>query len=168
MEIQYKFALVLKLDSVPEIELPEGFDRIEKSHMTLIGGPALKQFKKELKVKMKTFLLRMQPLAELGAVKWSERMRKINDIDKFADNFSIATRDNVPVDKGNPDLGVETRRTLFVPISNQDAVREFVNELCEELGITNPEPDRFYHVSLANTHGGDAWKSVGDITASDI
>ena len=151
MEIQYKFALVLKLDSVPEFELPEGFDRIEKSHMTLIGGPALKQFKEELKL---TRLF--GPMDEILCPL------------EFADNFSIATRDNVPVDKGNPDLGVETRRTLFVPILNQDAVRDFVNGICEELGITNPEPDRFYHVSLANTHGGDAWKSVGDITASDI
>jgi len=155
MEIQYKFALVLKLDSVPEIELPEGFDRIEKSHMTLIGGPALKQFEEELKRAY------FGPTVEIVTT-----LRYVAK--EFADNFSIATRDNVPVDKGNPDLGVETRRTLFVPISNQDAVREFVNELCEELGITNPEPDRFYHVSLANTHGGDAWKSVGDITASDI
>ena len=150
-------ALVLKTDSVPEFELPEGFDRIEKSHMTLIGGPGLKRFKE-----------RMIVIVDKSSVKFGPMHEKHVGPLEFADNFSIATRDNVPVDKGNPDLGVETRRTLFVPILNQDAVRDFVNGICEELGITNPEPDRFYHVSLANTHGGDAWKSVGDITASDI
>ena len=153
MEIQYKFALILKLDSVPEIELPEGFDRIEQSHLTLVGGPALKQFKEELK--------------PLVGKSWpmDEELCRL----EFADDFSVATREEVPVDKGNPDLGVETRRTLFLPILNQDEVREFVNDICEGIvGITNPEPDRFFHVSLANIHGGNPWKSVGDICESDV
>lgn len=152
MEIQYKFALILKLDSVPEIELPEGFDRIEQSHMTLVGGPALKQFKEELK-------------PQVGG---SWPMNEIPCRLEFANNFSVATREEIPVDKGNPNLGVETRKTLFLPILNQDEVRDFVNGICEELGITNPESDRFFHVSLANIHGGNPWKSVGDVCESDV
>ena len=152
MEIQYKFALILKLDSVPEIELPEGFDRIEQSHMTLVGGPALKQFKEELKPQLS------------GSWPMNEILCRL----EFANNFSIAIREEVPVDKGNPDLGVETRRTLFLPILNQDEVRDVVNGICEEFGISNPETDRFFHVSLANNHGGNPWKSVGDICESDV
>jgi|TARA_B100000035_G_C20749320_1_gene443253 hypothetical protein len=152
MEIEYRFALILKLDSVPTFDVPDGFDRIEQSHLTLIGGPALKQFKEELK-------------PHVGG-SWSTNETLCRP--KFADDFSIATREEVPVDKGNPDLGVETRKTLFLPVVNQDEVRDFVNKICEEVGITNPEPDRFFHVSLANNHGGNPWKSVGDICESDV
>jgi hypothetical protein len=120
--------------------------------MTLVGGPALKQFKEELKPQLS------------GSWPMNETLCRL----EFANNFSIAIREEVPVDKGNSDLGVETRRTLFIPILNQDEVREFVNGICEELGISNPEPDRFFHISLANTHGGDPWKSVGDICESDV
>ena len=151
--IQYKFALILKMEQLDRLRLPEGFDRIEQSHMTLIGGPALKQFKEKLKSQFSgrepEFFTNFEPLFS-------------------GESFSIATREEVPVDKGNPDLGVETRRTLFLPIINQDEARNFVDGICEELGITNPEPDRFFHVSLANTHGGDPWKSVGDICESDV
>ena len=157
MEIECNYALILKLDSVPEIELPEEFDRIEKIHLTLIGGQALKQFEEELKIAYQSSLIG-------GPWPIDEKLCRL----ELADDVSIAEREDYPVDKGNPELGVETRRTLFLPILNQDEVREFVNGICEELGITNPEPDRFFHVSLANIHGGNPWKSVGDICESDV
>ena len=62
----------------------------------------------------------------------------------------------------------EVRETFFVEIANQEQFAEMVNEMCEMLGIENPEPERFFHLSLANNHGGNPFKSVGDITADDL
>ena len=152
MEIKFQFAVILKLEYPPIIgEVPEGFDLIKKSHITLIGGQALKQFKEQIKKHFSVSANRMWTVCP-----------------EFGSKFSIATREEIPVDKGNPALGVETRKTLFLPILNQDEVRDYVNRICEELGIENPEPDRFYHISLANNHGGDPFKSVGDINKEDV
>lgn len=32
----------------------------------------------------------------------------------------------------------------------------------------NPEPERFFHVSVFNNRGGDAWRSIGDIGPDDL
>jgi len=163
MELEYNYAMILNLNgsfsvrnSIPEIELPEGFDRIEKIHLTLIGGQALKQFEEELK-----------PQAD-GTWPIELLFLPFHELLELADDVSIAEREDYPVDEENPELGVESRKTLFLPILNQEEVREMVNGICEVLGITNPEPDRFFHVSLANIHGGNPWKSVGDICESDV
>jgi hypothetical protein len=53
-------------------------------------------------------------------------------------------------------------------IDNQEDFQDYADELCENLGIANPEPHRYFHISVANNHGGNPFKSVGDITAADL
>ena len=68
----------------------------------------------------------------------------------------------------------EDRRTWFLHIANQDEFRSYVQELTNILddaftrligcGFTNPETDRYFHMSVANNQGGDPFKSIGSIT----
>ena len=50
----------------------------------------------------------------------------------------------------------------------QEDFQDYADKLCAALGIANPEPERFFHVSIANNHGGNPFKSVGDISESDL
>ncbi len=70
--------------------------------------------------------------------------------------------------------GNEDRMTWFLHIANQDEFRSYVQELTSILddaftrligcGFTNPETDRYFHMSVANNQGGDPLKSIGSIT----
>ena len=143
MEVEYKFALVLILDEKPLVVLPENLTEIEKSHITLIGGKALKEHKEALKPHKGLIEVDSFPNIKFANTATATRAVEINGT-------------------------VEGRKTYFIAVSNQDELRSYVNELCEQLGIENPEPDRFFHLSLANNHGGNPFKSVGDITADDL
>ncbi len=80
----------------------------------------------------------------------------------------------------NPDLGAEVhlavdddRKTWFRSVVNQGDFRSYVRVLKRILdenfrhlcgiGFTNPETDRYFHVSIANNQGGDPMKSVGSV-----
>jgi hypothetical protein len=145
--VEYKFALVAKYpdSEVTEStweELPEGMEAIEKTHVTLVGGKALKEYKKALKAGAKEAIkgMREPPLPELGTTGVARRT--------MADG--------------------EVRETYFMEIANQEDFQDYADELCENLGIANPEPHRYFHTSVANNHGGNPFKSVGDITQADL
>ncbi len=145
--VEYKFALVAKYpdSEVTEStweELPEGMEAIEKTHVTLVGGKALKEYKKALKAGAKEAIkgMREPPLPELGTTGVARRT--------MADG--------------------EVRETYFMEIANQEDFQDYADELCEYLGIANPEPHRYFHTSVANNHGGNPFKSVGDITQADL
>ncbi len=144
MQIEYNYGLVLKLQSAPIWVLPEGLDPIAKSHVTLIGGKALKAHKEAMKSNADKLTMDNWPNLEVtfGAT-------------------GTATREDY-------DGTGETRITHFIEVSNQDTLRDIVEEICDMVGIKNPEPDRFFHLSLANNFGGNPFKSVGDITVADI
>ena len=67
----------------------------------------------------------------------------------------------------------EERRTWFLHIVNQDDFRSYVQDLTSILddafnrligsGVTNPEINRCFHISVANNQGGDPLKSIGSI-----
>ena len=68
----------------------------------------------------------------------------------------------------------EDRKTWFLHVTNQDEFRSYVQELTSildgaftrltESGLTNPESDRYFHMSVANNQGGDPLESIGSIT----
>jgi hypothetical protein len=58
--------------------------------------------------------------------------------------------------------------TYVVAIKNQDDIRNYVNDIYNELGLKNPEPNRFYHITLANNMGGDSFKSIGSVDEKDF
>jgi len=145
--VEYKFALIAKYPDTDVSEatwekIPEGMDAIDKTHVTLVGGQALKGFKQELKEGTKSIIAGMPepPKPELG-------------------------RTGVAYREGNDG---EVRETYFMEIGNQEDYQDYADKLCDALGIANPEPDRFFHISIANNHGGNPFKSVGDISESDL
>jgi len=58
--------------------------------------------------------------------------------------------------------------TYVVSLKNQGEMQEFVNKLYAQAGKKNPEPNRFFHVTLANNWAGDPFKSIGDVTIRDF
>ena len=140
--IEYKYALVAKY---PDIELqdfniPEGLEVIGKNHITIVSGKALKPVKKIVKGnKDNLSLLPLPPKPIMGKT-------------------GVAIRD----------IEGEKRETYFMEIANQDEFQDYANLVCASLGIENPEPERFFHLSVANNQGGDSFKSVGDIKLEDL
>tara|TARA_R110000824_G_scaffold119096_1_gene273007 strand:+ start:304 stop:1554 length:1251 start_codon:yes stop_codon:yes gene_type:complete len=145
--VEHKFALIAKYPDSEVTEAtwektPEGMETIEKTHVTLVGGKALKEFKKQLKVGTKEVIAAMPepPTPELGQTGVAKRTMGDGEI----------------------------RETYFMEIGNQEDFQDYADKLCDALGIANPEPNRYFHVSVANNHGGNPFKSVGDITESDL
>ena len=106
--VEYKFALVAKYpdSEVTEStweELPEGMEAIEKTHVTLVGGKALKEYKKALKAGAKEAIkgMREPPLPELGTTGVARRT--------MADG--------------------EVRETYFMEIANQEDFQDYADEL---------------------------------------
>lgn len=58
--------------------------------------------------------------------------------------------------------------SYVVAIENQEDIRNYVNEIYSELELENPEPDRFYHITLANNAGGDSFQSIGNVDKQDF
>ena len=56
---------------------------------------------------------------------------------------------------------MEGRKTLYVKIQNSDELNQALQQLVPNL------PNKYMHVSIANVHGGDPFKSVGDINETD-
>ena len=145
--VEHKFALIAKYPDSEVTEAtwektPEGMEVIEKTHVTLVGGKALKAFKAQLKEGTKEVIAGMPepPTPEIGRTAVAKRT--------MADG--------------------EVRETYFMEVENQEDFQDYADKLCAALGIANPEPERFFHVSIANNHGGNPFKSVGDISESDL
>jgi len=67
------------------------------------------------------------------------------------------------------------KKSLVVAISNQDELKKYVDEIYTKLNLKNPEPDRFFHITIANNvenksnpGKADPFGSIGDVTKSDF
>jgi len=60
------------------------------------------------------------------------------------------------------------KTTYVAAVKNQNDIKEFVDKIYEKIGETNPEPNRFFHITLANNEGGDPFKSIGNVEKSDL
>tara|TARA_R110000868_G_scaffold105774_7_gene290394 strand:+ start:10883 stop:11452 length:570 start_codon:yes stop_codon:yes gene_type:complete len=58
--------------------------------------------------------------------------------------------------------------TYVFPLENQNEFKEFVDKIYESLDLENPEPDRFFHITVANNAGGNSFKSIGNVTKKDF
>jgi len=121
-------------------QLPEGFTPVSVSHITLIGGKFLKPYKTQLSQLLNT----INNYPELQTIP-----------DPVFGEQIVAKR-------------TDGRESVVVAVQNQGEFTNYVNLLCQTLGVTNPEPGRFFHLTLANNAGGDPFKSIGDINASDF
>ena len=142
-DLEYKFALIAKYPKLNKdsFDVPSDLSMIDKTHITLVGGKALKPYKGQLKDAKEV----LKTLADPPKPSFAEE--------------GVAYRE------GNDG---EVRETYFAAVANQEDFQDYADMVCDALGIPNPEPDRFFHLSVANNHGGNSFKSVGDISESDL
>lgn len=60
------------------------------------------------------------------------------------------------------------KTTYVVAVENQDELRNYVNELYESMGLSNPEPNRFFHITIANNNRGNSFQSIGNVDEIDF
>jgi len=124
-------------------QLPADAIQLPFFHVTLIGR--------------KVFLERQDEMAKV----WEE----VRPTLPLPPQAELDTAVNLAID--------EDRKTWFRHIANQDEFRSYVQELTSildgaftrftERGLSNPETDRYFHMSVANNRGGDPMKSIGSI-----
>lgn len=68
-----------------------------------------------------------------------------------------------------------SKKSFVVAISNQEELKKYVDEIYSRLGVANPEPERFFHMTIANNVENkkmpgvaDPFGSIGDITKNDF
>lgn len=71
-----------------------------------------------------------------------------------------------------PEVG---KKSFVVAVENQDELKAFVDEVYTKMGLENPEPERFFHITIANNVENkkspgvaDPFGSIGDITKNDF
>lgn len=67
------------------------------------------------------------------------------------------------------------KKSFVVEVKNQDELKNYVNEVYKSMGLENPEPDRYFHITIANNVENkklpgmaDPFGSIGDITKKDF
>ena len=60
-------------------------------------------------------------------------------------------------------------------VANQEDFKNYVDQIYESMGLQNPEPDRYFHITIANNvenkkfpNTADSFGSIGDITKNDF
>lgn len=157
--------MILKLDSskkteVSNIEIPEEPHGVEltklpedKLHITLTGMKNMSNVQSEANlegINIPIFIQNIRYYIDSPGVELGESR--------------FVYRDENGERKYSPDGKV----TYVVVIKNQDDIRNYVNAIYNELEIENPEPNRFYHITLANNRGGDSFESIGDVDQADF
>ena len=63
---------------------------------------------------------------------------------------------------------------LMITIMEED-FKKYVDQIYESMGLQNPEPDRYFHITIANNvenkkfpNTADSFGSIGDITKNDF
>lgn len=67
------------------------------------------------------------------------------------------------------------KKSFVVEIANQDELKSFVDKVYAAMGVENPEPERHFHITIANNVENkkapgmaDPFGSIGDITKEDF
>lgn len=118
----------------------------DKLHFTLTSIKGSKPFKETLKNSLPTELV--APEAELGRT-------------------TIAKR---PATESAP-----AKTSMVIEVKNQGEFKDYVDKIYETMGLKNPEPERFFHITIANNKENpkspglaDPFSSIGDITKEDF
>lgn len=64
-----------------------------------------------------------------------------------------------------PDQGKES---FVVAVKNNDELKRFVDDIYNKINKENPEPDRYFHITIANNKDGNPFGSIGDVTKNDF
>ena len=67
------------------------------------------------------------------------------------------------------------KTSFVVAVANQEDFKKYVDQIYESMGLQNPEPDRYFHITIANNvenkkfpNTADSFGSIGDITKNDF
>jgi hypothetical protein len=60
------------------------------------------------------------------------------------------------------------KTSYVVAVKNQDELRNYVDSIYDAMEINNPEPNRFFHVTIANNAGGNSRDSIGNVEEEDF
>jgi len=147
-ELESGFGLILK------IEPPANIDQLIEAGTKKYSGilPEGEQFTKIAK-------------SHITLIPGKIYKKKLSDEQKqnIIDNLSVP---EAITDDSNVFLAVrpDGRKTLYVRIQNSDALNEALALASQNITTL---PDKYMHLSIANVHGGDPFKSVGDIEGKD-
>lgn len=120
----------------------------------------------------------MAPLVARLADDWATTVGRLPPIPRPAFGSSLHRAQRSPHPQKDPPDERRPRVTWFLPVEDQDGWRErlervvtTLDEIHRERGggpFVNPEPNRFFHLSLFNNRDGEANRSIGSIDASDV
>jgi len=67
------------------------------------------------------------------------------------------------------------KKSFVVAVANQEDLKAFVDQIYTSMGLTNPEPERYFHITIANNVENkkmpgvaDPFGSIVDITQNDF
>jgi len=101
-------------------------------------------------------------------------LTSIRNFKQFKQDFESVNFDSINVP--NVELGDTTiakredqgKESFVVAVKNQDVLKRFVDEIYDKVGKSNPEPDRYFHITVANNKEGNPFGSIGDVTKVDF
>ena len=150
----FEAALLLRLEDSTKEEVQSLFNGEEslfplapdKLHVTLTSIKASKAFKDVLKSSLPTDI--PAPAVKLGDV-------------------TIANREATE--------SAPAKTSFVVAVANQEELKAYVDQVYQSMGLENPEPDRYFHITIANNvenkkfpNTADSFGSIGDITKQDF
>ena len=101
-------------------------------------------------------------------------LTSIRNFKSFKEDFESVGFDDIEIP--NIELGNTTiakreeqgKESFVVAVKNQDELKRFVDEIYDKVGKSNPEPDRYFHITIANNKEGNPFGSIGDVTKADF
>jgi len=150
----FEAALLLKLDDSTKANIKGLFNGEEglfplsedKLHVTLTSIKACKAFKDTLKSSLPSDIV--PPTVQLGEV-------------------TVANREATE--------SAPAKTSFVVAVANQEDLKSYVDQVYQSMGLENPEPDRYFHITIANNVENkklpgmaDSFGSIGDITKNDF
>jgi 2'-5' RNA ligase len=149
--IIFEAALLLKLDSNTKSEIKKLFDSDKPEGLFPLPED-----------KLHITLTSIKSCKENKA-KLKESLPKMNMPKILLGKTTLAQR---------PESG---KKSFVVSIENQDEIKKFVDDIYEKMELTNPEPDRYFHITIANNIENkkspgfaDPFSSISDIKKEDF
>jgi len=104
---------------------------------------------------------------------------------KACKDNKAALKSNLPTDINPPaiKLGETTiaerseagKKSFVIAVANQEELKKYVDQIYTKMGLENPEPDRYFHITIANNVENkkspgfaDSFGSIGDVVKTDF
>jgi len=113
-------------------------------------------------------------LTKLDSKNLHVTLTSIRSFKPFKDDFESIDFSNMQIPNivlGDTTIGKrpeQDKESFVVAVKNQDELRKFVDEIYNMIGKSNPEPDRYFYITIANNKDGNPFGSIGNITKDDF